>query len=76
MRVKMLRNPAADFDCNLHEAETGVVSEATGKALIAAGIAVDLDAPTPQPKPRKPRARPATPAKSESTAPAKLEGDT
>ncbi len=39
MLIKLLRNPAARLGCELHEGETGNVSESLGQQLVALGLA-------------------------------------
>jgi len=45
MKVRMLRNPAAQYECRLVEGEEGDVSRLLGEYLVKAGLAVCLDKP-------------------------------
>lgn len=43
MKVFIIRNPAAEFGCELFEGETGTVSDDLGNLLVSKGIAKCLD---------------------------------
>jgi NAD-dependent oxidoreductase involved in siderophore biosynthesis len=45
MQIKLLRNPASSFGCELLEGETGEVSDVIAKSLVARGVAVVVETP-------------------------------
>ena len=47
MKVRMLRNPAAQCECRLVEGEEGDVSQLLGESLVKANLAICLDEPEP-----------------------------
>lgn len=42
MLIKLLRNPASQFGCNLTEGQTGNVGESLGQQLVGLGVAVEI----------------------------------
>ena len=80
MKVTVLRNPGAAWNCELTEGQTGTVDDLTGKRLVAAGLAVDISDPKPTietvpPKPAIAEAEPASIAAPVKEKPAASEAD-
>jgi hypothetical protein len=47
MLIKLLRNPAIRFGCNLTEGQTGNVGESLGQQLVGLGVAVEITEAAP-----------------------------
>ena len=66
MKVKLLRNPAAELGCRIQEGESGEIDDPIGHRLISLGIAIEIEQPKPVPVVR---AIPEPPAIAEAAAP-------